>query len=256
MESQLMLIKQKMAPVHKKQKKIILYLVPLFVILIFVVLLLLVLKTQKKVKKDSNLNVLLVTLDTTRADRIGCYGYAKAKTPNLDFLALNGVRFSNAYCQVPLTLPSHCSILTGTYPIYHKVHNNGSYYLSRSHVTLAEILKERGYKTAAFVSSFTVDSRFGLDQGFEVYNDKFQEDEVIKTYRSERRADRVFSSFSSWVDKNAKKKFLCWVHFYDPHLPYDPPSPFKEEFSDNPYDGEIAFMDLYVGQAVEKPWRK
>jgi arylsulfatase A-like enzyme/Tfp pilus assembly protein PilF len=237
---------------NQRTKKIILLLVPLFVILIFAVLLFFFLKTKNKVKRDSNLNVLLVTLDTTRADRIGCYGYAKAKTPNLDFLALNGVRFSNAYSQVPLTLPSHCSILTGTYPIYHQVHNNGSYYLSPSYVTLAEVFKKRGYKTAAFVSSFTVDSRFGLDQGFEVYDDKFQEDEVIKTYRSERRADRVFSSFSTWVDKNAEQKFLCWVHFYDPHLPYDPPFPFKEEFSDSPYDGEIAYMDLYVGKIIEK----
>ena len=233
-------------------KKIILLLVPLFVILIFVALFFFFLKTKNKAKRDSNLNVLLVTLDTTRADRIGCYGYAKAKTPNLDFLASNGVRFSNAYCQVPLTLPSHCSILTGTYPIYHQVHNNGSYYLSPSHVTLAEVIKERGYKTAAFVSSFTVDSRFGLDQGFEVYDDTFQEDEVIKTFRSERRADRVFSSFSAWVDENAEEKFLCWVHFYDPHVPYDPPSPFKEEFSDSPYDGEIAYMDFYIGKTVEK----
>ena len=241
-----------MVAVRKRQKKFILYLVPLFIILILVAVLFFFLKTKDKVKKDSNLNILLVTLDTTRADRIGCYGYAKARTPNLDFLASNGVRFSNAYCQVPLTLPSHCSILTGTYPIYHQVHNNGSYYLWHSQITLAEILKERGYETAAFVSSFTVDSRFGLDQGFEVYDDKFQEDEVIKTFRSERRADRVFSSFSAWVDKNAEEKFLCWIHFYDPHLPYDPPSPFREEFSDRLYDGEIAYMDLYVGKAIEK----
>jgi arylsulfatase A-like enzyme/Tfp pilus assembly protein PilF len=241
-----------MATVHKRQKRFILYLVPLFFILILVVVFFFFLKTKDKVKKDSDLNVLLVTLDTTRADRIGCYGYAKAKTPNLDFLALNGVRFSNAYCQVPLTLPSHCSILTGSYPIYHKVHNNGSYYLSPSHVTLAEVLKERGYKTAAFVSSFTVDSRFGLDQGFEVYDDKFQEDEIIKTFRSERKADKVFSSFSNWLDKNAEEKFLCWIHFYDPHLPYDPPSPFKEEFSDSLYDGEIGYMDFYVGKTIEK----
>jgi len=239
-------------PIHKKQKKIILYLVPLFVILIFVFLLSFLSKTKYKVKKDGNLNLLLVTLDTTRADRIGCYGYAKAKTPNLDTLALKGVRFSNAYCQVPLTLPSHCSILTGTYPIYHKVHNNGSYYLSSSHITLAEILKEKGYKTAAFVSSFTVDSRFGLDQGFDVYDDKFQEDEVMKRLSSERRADKVFYSFSNWVDKDDKQKFFCWIHFYDPHLPYDPPSPYKEEFSDSPYDGEIAYMDFYLGKIIDK----
>jgi arylsulfatase A-like enzyme/Flp pilus assembly protein TadD len=238
--------------VHKKQKKIMFYLIPLFIILISVFLFSFFSKTKNKVKKDSNLNILLITLDTTRADRIGCYCYEKAKTPNLDFLALKGVRFSDVYCQVPLTLPSHCSILTGTYPIYHHVHNNGSYYLGHSHITLAEVLKERGYKTAAFVSSFTVDSRFGLDQGFDIYDDKFQEDEVLKNFRSERRADKVFSSFSNWMDKNDKQKFFCWVHFFDPHLPYDPPSPFKKEFLDSPYDGEIAYMDFYVGKAIEK----
>jgi len=239
-------------PSHKRQKKIALYLVPLFVILIFVFLFSFLSKTKYKVRKDGHLNLVLITLDTTRADKIGCYGYEKARTPNLDLLAAKGVRFSDAYCQVPLTLPSHCSILTGTYPIYHKVRNNGSYYLSHRHVTLAEILKERGYKTAAFVSSFTVDSRFGLDQGFEEYDDNFQEDEVMKRLRSERRAEKVYSSFSDWVDKNDEQKFFCWVHFYDPHLPYDPPSPFKEEFLDNPYDGEIAYMDHYLGKLIDK----
>jgi len=237
---------------NKNKRKIILYAIPLFVVLIFIFIFSFYSKTKNKVIKDSNLNVLLVTLDTTRADRIGCYGYEKAKTPNLDFLALNGVRFSDVFCQVPLTLPSHCSIFTGNYPIYHQVHNNGSYYLSRSHLTLAEILKERGYKTAAFVSSFSVDSRFGLDQGFDTYDDKFQEDEVIKHFRSERRADKVFFSFSKWLDKNNKKKFLCWVHFFDPHLPYNPPSPYREEFLSSPYDGEIAYMDFYIGKIIEK----
>jgi len=244
--------KKKKKIVHKKQKRFFIYSIPLFIILIIIILFYFFPKAKNKVEKDSNLNVLLITLDTTRADRIGCYGYKKAKTSNLDFLAFNGVRFSDAYCQVPLTLPSHCSILTGAYPIYHQVHNNGSYYLSPSHVTLTEILKEKGYKTAAFVSSFSVDSRFGLDQGFETYDDKFQEDEAIKHFRSERRADKVFSSFSNWLDKQNKQKFFCWVHFFDPHLPYDPPSPFKEEFLNSPYDGEIAYMDLYIGKIIEK----
>lgn len=238
--------------VHKKHKNIIFYLVPLFIILISIVLFSFFSRKKNKVMKDSELNVLLITLDTTRADRIGCYGYEKAKTPNLDFLASNGVRFSDVYCQVPLTLPSHCSILTGTYPIYHQVHNNGSYYLSPSLVTLTEILKVKGYKTAAFVSSFTVDSRFGLDQGFEFYDDTFEEDEIIKNYRSERRADKVYASFSNWLERDVTQKFFCWVHFFDPHLPYDPPSPFKEEFLKRPYDGEIAYMDVYVGKVVEK----
>jgi arylsulfatase A-like enzyme/Tfp pilus assembly protein PilF len=205
-----------------------------------------------KVRKDSRLNVLLVTLDTTRPDRLGCYGYEKAKTPRLDSLASKGVRFLNVYCQVPLTTPSHCSILTGTYPIYHLVRNNGAYALRSEITTLAEVLKGKGFETAAFVGSFTVDSRFGLDQGFDVYDDRFAEAQAFKALNSERKAEKVFEAFSRWFDKNHAAQFFCWVHFYDPHLPYEPPSPYKEEFADNPYDGEIACMDHYVGEVVEK----
>ncbi|MBM3284805.1 MAG: sulfatase, partial [Candidatus Aminicenantes bacterium] len=203
-----------------------------------------------RIKKDSSLNVLLVTLDTTRADRLGCYGYEKAKTPNLDFLAAKGVRFQNAYCQVPLTTPSHCSILTGTYPLYHQVRNNGSYALSAEITTLAEVLKGRDFQTAAFVSSFTVDSRFGLDQGFDVYDDTFVAGQTFKALNSERKAEAVFAAFSRWVEKGIAQPFFCWVHFFDPHLPYDPPPPFNEEFADDLYDGEIAYMDYYLGKTV------
>ncbi len=238
--------------IAKKPKKILIYLSPLLFLLMVVILLFLFFTPKKSVKRNSLLNVLLVTLDTTRADRIGCYGYEKAKTPNLDSLALGGVKFSNTYCQVPLTCPSHCSILTGTYPIYHRVRNNGTYYLNPGLLTLAEILKSKEFKTAAFVSSFTVDSRFGLDQGFDFYDDKFAEEEIFKALKSEKKADKVFASFSDWLDKNASDQIFCWVHFFDPHLPYDPPSPFKEEFLDSPYDGEIAYMDYYVGKTIEK----
>lgn len=238
--------------IAKKPKKILIYLFPLLFLLMAVILLFLFFIPKERVKRNSLLNVLFVTLDTTRADRIGCYGYEKAKTPNLDSLALGGVKFSNTYCQVPLTCPSHCSILTGTYPLYHRVHNNGTYYLNPELLTLAEILKNRGFKTAAFVSSFTVDSRFGLDQGFDFYDDKFAEEEVFKALKSEKKADKVFASFSDWLDKNVSDQIFCWVHFFDPHLPYDPPSPFKEEFLDSPYDGEIAYMDYYVGKTIEK----
>ncbi|GAH87365.1 unnamed protein product, partial [marine sediment metagenome] len=188
----------------------------------------------------------------TRTDRLGCYGYQKAKTQNLDSIAANGVLFMNAYCQVPLTTPSHCSILTGTYPLYHQVRNNGNYSLSPDLTTLAEILKGRGFQTAAFVSSFTVDSRLGLDQGFDVYDDNFVEGQAFKSLNSERKAENVFASFSRWLDQNQSGQFFCWVHFFDPHLPYDPPSPFREEFPDDPYDGEIAYMDHYTGKVVEK----
>ena len=207
---------------------------------------------REKIIKESGLNILLVTLDTTRADRLGCYGYTPAKSPNIDYLAENGVRFLNAYCHVPLTCPSHCSIMTGTYPVYHQVRNNGSYYLSPELQTLAEILQRNGLKTSAFVSSFTVDSRFGLDQGFDEYDDQFSPDQAFKALNSERRADAVYASFSEWLGKNAETHFFSWVHFFDPHIPYDPPLHYGEEFKDNPYDGEIAFMDFYIGKIVEK----
>ena len=206
---------------------------------------------HNRIKKDSSLNVLLITMDTTRADRLGCYGYKRAKTPNLDNLAAKGVEFLNVYCQVPLTTPSHCSILTGTYPLYHQVRNNGTYALSPALVTLAEVLEGKGFATAAFVSSFTVDSRFGLDQGFEVYDDKFAEAQAFKALNSERKAEKTFEAFSRWLGKNQARSFFCWVHFYDPHLPYDPPAPYNVEFADSLYDGEIAYMDQVIGKTIE-----
>ena len=238
--------------ITRMQNRIFFYVIPQVVVVIIISWIFISFKNKDEVKKSDDLNVLLVTLDTTRADRVGCYGYKKAKTPNLDFLAANGVMFSDAYCQVPLTLPSHCSLLTGTYPLYNQVHNNGFYYLDHSHLTLAEVLREEGFKTAAFVSSFTVDSRFGIDQGFDSYDDTFDADEILKNFRSEKRAEKVFTSFSHWLDRNFDQKFFCWVHFFDPHVPYDPPSPFKEEFPERPYDGEIAYMDYYIGRIVDK----
>jgi len=204
------------------------------------------------VKRDSRLNVLLVTLDTTRADRLGCYGYIGGKTPNLDALARGGVLFQNVYAQVPLTLPSHCSIMTGTTPLAHGVHNNGSYVLAPDRTTLAERLKARGFRTAAFVASFSVDSRFGLDQGFDLYDDSFEAGLPFKPLNSERRADTVAALFSAWLDGQAGEPFFAWVHFFDPHFPYRPPAPYDREFSSNPYDGEIAFMDEAIGAVVGK----
>jgi arylsulfatase A-like enzyme/Flp pilus assembly protein TadD len=195
-------------------------------------------------------NVLLITLDTTRADHLGCYGYRSAKTPSLDGLARDGIRFSRVYCPAPLTLPSHCSIMTGLYPLKHGVRNNG-HDLPSGIKTLANILKGHGYATAAFVSSFSVDSRFGLNRGFDVYDDQFQSELPIKSQNAERPAEGTFARFSRWLDKNSGAKFFCWVHYYDPHLPYDPPSPYREEFGGRPYDGEIAYMDHYIGALLE-----
>ena len=203
-----------------------------------------------RVIREEGLNVLLVTLDTTRADRLGCYGFTGARTPHLDELARGGVLFAHAYCPVPLTLPSHASILTGLYPFHHGVHNNGTYALGPEPATLAAALKALGYETAAFTASFSVDSRFGLDRGFDVYDDTFEADSPIKAYDSERRAEEVAAAFASWLEPRGRDRFFAWVHFFDPHLPYDPPAAYREEFASSPYDGEIAYMDHHVGRII------
>jgi arylsulfatase A-like enzyme/Flp pilus assembly protein TadD len=197
-------------------------------------------------------HILLITLDTTRADHLGCYGHKEALTPRLDGLAQRGVRFLRAYTHVPLTLPAHCSILTGTLPLYHQVRNNGSYYLDPEIPTLAESFRNAGYKTAGFVASFTLDSRFGLDRGFELYDDDLKKGEILKNYRSERTAGDVIDVVLPWLTENAKDKFFAWVHFYDPHLPYDPPSPFKDMLPNSRYDGEIAYVDSALGKILDK----
>jgi len=205
--------------------------------------------SQAKIIKNRDGNILLITLDTTRADKIGIYGCQEVKTPNIDSLARAGIYFENVYTPVPLTLPAHCSILTGTYPIYHQVRNHGYYILDQRIETLAEIMQKNGYSTSAFISSFTVDSRFGLDQGFDVYNDDLLIG--IKGYNSERRAEEVFEDFSEWFHKNTADQFFCWLHFFDPHDPYDPPEPFRSEYESDKYLGEIAYVDLYVGKVVD-----
>ncbi|MBP7794441.1 MAG: sulfatase-like hydrolase/transferase [Candidatus Saccharicenans sp.] len=201
-------------------------------------------------KTAPSYNLLLITLDTTRADHLGCYGNKQARTPNLDRLAAEGWRFNRVYCSAPLTLPSHATILTGLEPVAHGVRNNG-HYLAAGIKTITEVLVDRGYKTAAFVSSFSVDSRFGLDRGFESYDDTFEENLPFKTNNAERRAEATFARFSAWLEKNYQNKFFSWVHYFDPHLPYDPPSPYKEDFASQPYDGEIAYMDFYLGKILE-----
>jgi len=201
-------------------------------------------------RRPAGPNVLLITLDTTRADHLGCYGDAEARTPRLDALAAEGIRFARVYCPAPLTLPSHATIMTGLYPATHGVRNNG-YDLAPKWRTLAAILKARGYATAAFVSSFSVDSRFGLGRGFDVYDDTFQPQAPLKGANAERRAEETFARFSRWLEKAPAGRFFAWVHYYDPHLPYDPPSPYKEQAPGRPYDGEIAYMDHHVGRIID-----
>ena len=204
-----------------------------------------------RIVRNPAANVVLITLDTTRADRLGCYGYTRAQTPNLDRLAAGGMRFEHAVTPVPLTLPAHASIMSGSYPPFHRARNNGNYFLPSQALTLAEIFKTRGYATAAFVASFILDSRFGLDQGFDLYDDRLGDPAVVKGVYSERGADEVFRSFETWFAHRGQGKFFAWVHFFDPHMPYNPPEPFKSAPGLDPYDGELANVDVHIGKILE-----
>ena len=192
--------------------------------------------------------VILITIDTLRADRLSCYGYTKAKTLAIDSLATDGVLFENTYVQTPITLPSHASILTGTFPMYHKVQDVVGR-LRDGIPTLAEILKQNGYAAGAFVGSTVLSSRWRLNRGFDVYDDRFVAQQGLRQVdfdRLERRADDVLAPALQWLDANAKAAFFLWLHFYDPHDPYTPPPPFSEQFKDRPYDGEIAYVDAVL----------
>ncbi len=205
--------------------------------------------------QGSRRNVLVVTLDTTRADRIGCYGYQGAATPVLDSLARRGVLFESAYTSSVLTLPSHASIFTGRLPPSHAVRNNGTDRLGSGLTTLAEILGEQGYRTGAFVSAAVLEAMFGLDQGFDTYDDSTTK-EVAHTVRyAERDAAAVTGAALDWLASERKEPWLLWVHYFDPHSPYNPPESLRARFAGRGYDGEIAWVDSNLGrllQAVEE----
>ncbi|HSE42686.1 MAG TPA: sulfatase, partial [Acidobacteriota bacterium] len=199
-------------------------------------------------------NVLLITLDTLRADRLPVYGYSGVKTPNLDRLTAASYVFDDAISHVPLTLPSHTSMLTGKLPIGHGIRDNAGFILDPGEITLAEVLKDQGYATSAFVSAFVLDSRWQLNQGFDFYYDNFNlaEFQDVTPGDIQRRADETEIEATAWLDANRNRKFFTWVHYYDPHEPYDPPEPYKSEYRDNPYNGEIAYTDEYVGKLLDK----
>ncbi|MBN2400379.1 MAG: sulfatase-like hydrolase/transferase [Candidatus Aminicenantes bacterium] len=193
------------------------------------------------------LNVLVITIDTMRADRLGCYGDHHAKTPALDDLAAKGVLFENCYSPVPLTLPAHCSIFSGRWPLAHGVRNNGSYKLDAEEVTLAEKLKQAGYDTTALVAAYVLKSKFGLDQGFDRYNDQLGYEAQAGNIDAEITADRVYAKFKDWLEHKDDKPFFLWVHFYDPHKPYAPPADYLQASAGDAYRGEVAYVDFHVG---------
>ena len=196
-------------------------------------------------------HIVLISMDTTRADHLGCYGYPKKTTPNIDAFAQTATRFEHVVSPVPITLPAHSSMLTGTIPPFHGVHNNIGYQLAPANLTLAELLKQNGFKTGAIVSAFVLDKQFGLSQGFDTYDGSF-ESAPDHGMGAERSGDESTQVALDWLDKNSEGKSFLFLHYYDAHAKYEPPEPFASEFADDPYAGEIAFVDHCIGQVIQK----
>ena len=205
-------------------------------------------------------NVILITIDTLRADHLGCYGDKEAETPSIDGLAGDGVQFDHVSVHAPLTLPSHSSIMTGVYPPLHGVRDNIGYTLAEDQITLAELLKEAGYETGGFVGGFVLDSKTGINQGFDHYSDDFGIDDsnrpkFVNLGYVERRGDEVVGDALTWMRGRKNFPFFAWIHLFDPHDPYRPPEPFKTKFQGpGAYRGEIAYTDAMIGKVFE--WLK
>ncbi len=200
-------------------------------------------------------NLILITIDTIRADHLGCYGYKSVQTPNIDKLASGGVLFSTAISPVPITLPSHSTIMTGLYPGQHGVRNNGTFFLSKEATTLAELMKGHGYQTGACVGACVLDSVYGLDQGFDYYNDHFTPGKLRENFLfNERKGEEVNRVAIKWIEDHRDGRFFLWLHYFDPHSPYFPPIPYSLKYFDHLYDGEIAYVDACIGELLEKIW--
>jgi len=198
-------------------------------------------------KQEDKLNFLLITIDTLRPDRLSCYSSGHQKTPNIDNLASRGTLFLKAFAHTSTTLPSHTNILLGTTPLYHGVHENSNFIVRDEFLTLAEHLKNHGYSTAAFVGAYPLDSRFGLAQGFDVYDDNYDIRRTEQREIGERKAEIVVKNALEWLN-GQKSPWFLWIHCWDPHDPYEPPEPYKTQYEKHPYDGEVAYVDFVLGR--------
>ena len=203
-------------------------------------------------KSAAHPNVILITIDTLRADHVGCYGARNVKTPTLDGLAGDGIVFEHAISQVPLTWPSHAAILTGTYPFQNGVQDFTGEPLSPQFRSVAQAFKAAGYRTGAVISAFVLDRSWGLGRGFDFYDDAFsaQTFERKDIGLVDRRAGESVDHAIAWLKKSPQRPFFLWLHLYDPHSPYDPPEPFRTEYHDHLYDGEIAYADHELGRLI------
>jgi len=195
--------------------------------------------------------VVLISIDTCRADYLSCYGYSRPTTPNIDAVAAGGVLFSHAIAAAPQTLPSHATMLTGTNPPAHRVRDDSGHLLADSSVTLATLMREHKYRTAAFVSTFVLGPQSGLDRGFETYNAPANLGDGDNGH-AESSAEQTTQLAADWLERHASEPFFLFVHYSDPRSPYAPPPPFDKRYADDPYAGEIAYSDAWIGKLIEK----
>jgi len=198
-----------------------------------------------RLRQGRDFNVIVITLDTTRADRLPSYGCPDLATPTIDAFAARGVRFENCYAQTPLTLPSHTTLFTGTLPLYHGIRDNGGFFVPEKLKTMAELFKDKGYETGAFIAAYVLDSKWGLNQGFDTYFDKFDLSKFkrVSLGTVQRPANEILDEALPWLEARKDKRFFTWLHLYDPHSPYEPPPPYDSLYAAHPYLGEIAFAD-------------
>ncbi len=195
-------------------------------------------------------NLVILTLDTTRADRLSAYGFQSASMPAIDRLAREGIVFQQAMTVAPLTLPAHCSLLTGLYPPSHGVRDNASPPLDPSHRTLATLLHDRGFRTAAFVGASVLAADRGLARGFDLYRDTTTTDADAPA-RVRRPGNEVVDDALRWLNDRDTSPFFLWVQLYDAHAPYQPPEPYRSQYGSDPYEGSLAFLDSQVGRVVQ-----
>ena len=217
-----------------------------------VVLTLLVVSIWLTFRTTPQTNLLLITLDTTRADHLGCYGYEPAATPILDQIARRGVLFENAYAVCPVTLPSHTTMFTGLMPREHGIHHNGIGKLDSHIPTLPEVLQSKGYDTAGFVGAFVLNQKFGLNRGFQVYDDFTGGEFANGQFHRRRSGQRVVDAALNWLQGRSSRPFFCWVHLFDPHAPYQTREElFGQQFAARPYDAGIGFCDQQIGRIID-----
>jgi choline-sulfatase len=209
-------------------------------------------RPARTLPRDPGLSILLVSIDTLRADALGCYGNSRAETPWIDRLAREGVRFASAHAHNVVTLPSHANLLSGRYPLNHGVRDNTGFRFPDGTPTFATLLRDRGFRTGAFVSAFPLDARFGLARGFDVYDDRVGGREGRDAFvMPERAGTRTVGQAVRWLGPPGGKRSFAFVHLYEPHFPYAPPEPFASRFRGAPYQGEVAAADAALGPLLQ-----